>query len=199
MVVDEPASIGALAVAARHLGIDVAYLPGLAMRRIADLHPGNVKTDARDAYIIAEAARSMPHALRRVDTGDEALAGIEVIVGYDDDLAGQPDLLRPQTSPGRESQRCAGLLGQTMQRRTPRRAQALHLLRNPTNTRCRLTRVIGTPEAAAAGARWRQVLLTFGPAPRTDRQRQGLQPPLARDTGTLVRDRVDLPLHRQCH
>lgn len=70
VVVDQPASIGALAVAvARDLGIDVAYLPGLAMRRIADLHPGNAKTDARDVYIIAEAARSMPHALRRVGTG----------------------------------------------------------------------------------------------------------------------------------
>ncbi|MDR3084657.1 MAG: IS110 family transposase [Streptomyces sp.] len=90
VVVDQPASIGALAVTvARDLGIDVAYLPGLAMRRIADLHPGNAKTDARDAYVIAEAARSMPHALRRVDTGDEALADLEVIVGYDDDLAGE--------------------------------------------------------------------------------------------------------------
>lgn len=90
VVVDQPASIGALAVAvARDLGIDVAYLPGLARRRIADLHPGNAKTDARDAYVIAEAARSMPHALRRVDTGDEALADLEVIVGFDDDLAGE--------------------------------------------------------------------------------------------------------------
>src|SRR5690625_2823234 len=90
VIVDQPASIGALAVAvSRKMGIDVAYLPGLAMRRIADLHPGNPKTDARDAYIIAEAARSMPHSLRRVDTGDEALADLEVIVGYDDDLAGE--------------------------------------------------------------------------------------------------------------
>lgn len=90
VVVDQPASIGALAVSvARGAGIDVAYLPGLAMRRIADLHPGNAKTDARDAYVIAEAARSMPHTLRRVDTGDEALADLEVIVGFDDDLAGE--------------------------------------------------------------------------------------------------------------
>lgn len=49
-VVDQPASIGALPVAiARSMGVMVAYLPGLAMRRIADLHPGNAKTDARDA------------------------------------------------------------------------------------------------------------------------------------------------------
>lgn len=90
VVVDQPASIGALAVAvARQAGVEVGYLPGLAMRRIADLHPGNAKTDARDAYIIAEAARTMPHALRRVDAGEEALADLEVIVGFDDDLAGE--------------------------------------------------------------------------------------------------------------
>ena len=90
VVVDQPASIGALPVTvARDVDVDVAYLPGLAMRRIADLHPGNAKTDARDAYVIAEAARSMPHALRRVDTGDEALADLEVIVGFDDDLAAE--------------------------------------------------------------------------------------------------------------
>ncbi|MGO4132407.1 IS110 family transposase [Janibacter sp. RAF52] len=90
VVVDQPASIGALPVAvARDVGVDVAYLPGLAMRRIADLHPGNAKTDARDAYVIAEAARTLPHALRRVDTGDEALADLDVIVGFDDDLASE--------------------------------------------------------------------------------------------------------------
>lgn len=90
VVVDQPASIGALAVAvARSMGIDVAYLPGLAMRRIADLHPGQAKTDARDAHVIAEAARTMPHTLRRVGTDDETLAELSVLAGYDDDLAGQ--------------------------------------------------------------------------------------------------------------
>jgi transposase len=90
VVVDQPASIGALAVTiARDAGIDVAYLPGLAMRRIADLYPGQAKTDARDAFIIADTARTMPHTLRRVDTGDEALAELEVLVGFDDDLAGE--------------------------------------------------------------------------------------------------------------
>ncbi len=46
------------------LAEQVAYLPGLTMRRVADLHPGQAKTDARDAYIIAETARTMPHTLR---------------------------------------------------------------------------------------------------------------------------------------
>ncbi len=35
--------------AARWMGIDVAYLPGPAMRRIADLHPGSAEADAWDA------------------------------------------------------------------------------------------------------------------------------------------------------
>jgi hypothetical protein len=72
VIVDQPASIGALPIAvARSLNIEVAYLPGLAMRRIADLHPGEGKTDARDAYVIADADRTMPHTLRRVGTDDD--------------------------------------------------------------------------------------------------------------------------------
>ncbi|WUI71923.1 IS110 family transposase [Nocardia sp. NBC_00403] len=60
IVVDQPNTIGALPVTvARACGHDVAYLPGLAMRRIADLYPGQAKTDARDAFIIADAARTM--------------------------------------------------------------------------------------------------------------------------------------------
>ncbi len=90
VIVDQPASIGALVIAvARSLRIDVAYLPGLAMRRIADLHPGEGKTDARDAYVIADAARTMPHTLRRVGTDDETLAELGVLAGYDDDLAAE--------------------------------------------------------------------------------------------------------------
>lgn len=90
IVVDQPNTIGALPVTvARACGHDVAYLPGLSMRRIADLYPGQAKTDARDAYIIADAARTMPHTLRRVDTGDEALTELGVLVGFDDDLAGE--------------------------------------------------------------------------------------------------------------
>src|SRR5687767_11659856 len=89
-VVDQPASIGALPLAvARDKGVEVGYLPGLAMRRIAELHPGEAKTDARDAAVIAEAARSLPHALRalRVDAGQTA--GLAMLAGFDEDLAAQ--------------------------------------------------------------------------------------------------------------
>ena len=90
IVVDQPASIGALPVAAAQaMGLDTGYLPGLAMRRIADLHPGTAKTDARDAYVIADAARTLPHTLRSVDIAGPALADLAVLMGYDDDLRDQ--------------------------------------------------------------------------------------------------------------
>src|SRR5665213_3306583 len=51
-VVDQPNTVGALPVAVAYdEGVVVGYLPGLAMRRIADLHAGEAKTDARDAAI----------------------------------------------------------------------------------------------------------------------------------------------------
>ncbi len=31
----------------------------------------------------------MPYTLRRVDTGDDTLAELDVLIGFDDDLAGQ--------------------------------------------------------------------------------------------------------------
>ena len=90
LVVDQPATIGALPVAvAQSAGILVGYLPGLAMRRIADLHPGEAKTDARDAAIIAEAARTMPHTLRSIVVADEQGAELSMLCGFDDDLAAQ--------------------------------------------------------------------------------------------------------------
>lgn len=90
VVVDQPASVGSLPVAvARAAGVTIAYLPGLTMRRLADLHPGQAKTDARDAYVIADAARSLPHTLRRVGHDDDTLTGLGVLIGYDHDLAAE--------------------------------------------------------------------------------------------------------------
>lgn len=90
LIVDQPATIGALPIAvAQAAGAMVGYLPGLAMRRIADLHPGEAKTDARDAAIIAETARTMPHTLRSIQATDEQVAELTMLCGFDDDLAAQ--------------------------------------------------------------------------------------------------------------
>lgn len=90
VVVDQLHSIGALPVTvAQAMGINTAYLPGLSMRRLADLHPGNAKTDARDAYVIANAALTVPHTLRKLDVPSDAQADLAMLMGYDDDLAAQ--------------------------------------------------------------------------------------------------------------
>lgn len=88
VVVDQLANIGALAVTvARDVSCQVAYLPGLSMRRLADLHPGTAKTDARDAHIIADAARTLPHLLHRIEPTEETRAELAMVLGHDDDLA----------------------------------------------------------------------------------------------------------------
>ncbi len=90
VIVDQPASIGALPLTvARDAGCKVAYLPGLSMRRIADLYPGEAKTDAKDAAVIADAARTMPHTLRSLQLTDEITAELTVLVGFDQDLAAE--------------------------------------------------------------------------------------------------------------
>ena len=89
LVIDQPGSIAqlALAVAARR-GTPVAYVPGLVMRRAADLYPGEAKTDRRDAYVIADTGRTRRRQVHWLDAGsDELLASLRVLNGYDIDLA----------------------------------------------------------------------------------------------------------------
>ncbi len=96
--------IGALPLTvARDAGFKVAYLPGLSMRRIADLYPGEAKTDAKDAAVIADAARTMPHTLRSLELTDEITAELTVLVGFDQDMAAEAT---------RTSNRIRGLLTQ---------------------------------------------------------------------------------------
>ena len=88
LVVDQPNTIGSLPLAvARDMGVAVAYLPGGAMRKAAQLLPGDAKTDERDAYVIAFTALHMPSTLRDCGSDDETLAGLKVLSGYDEDLA----------------------------------------------------------------------------------------------------------------
>jgi hypothetical protein len=89
LVIDQPGSIAqlALAVAARR-EVPVAYVPGLVMRRAADLYPGEAKTDRCDAYILADTARTRRKQVHWLDAGsDELLAQLRVLNGFDTDLA----------------------------------------------------------------------------------------------------------------
>jgi transposase len=91
LVIDQPGSIAqlalALAVAARR-GVPVAYVPGLVMRRAADLYPGEAKTGKRDACVIADTARTRRRQVHWLDAcSDELLAQLRVLNGFDIDLA----------------------------------------------------------------------------------------------------------------
>jgi hypothetical protein len=104
VIVDQPASIGDLPLTvARDAGRKVAHLPGLSMRRIADLYPGEAKTDAKDAAVIADAARTMPHTLRSLEPTDEITAEPTVLAGFDQNLTAEAT---------RTSNRIRGLLTQ---------------------------------------------------------------------------------------
>ncbi|MCL2631916.1 MAG: IS110 family transposase [Coriobacteriia bacterium] len=86
VTVDQPSNIGSLTIAcARRAGCDVAYLPGLAMRRAAGIMPGEAKTDRRDAFVIAMTASSLPGALRRVPDRSGIKADLAALASYDDD------------------------------------------------------------------------------------------------------------------
>lgn len=89
LVIDQPGSIAqlAIAVAARYQ-VPVAYVPGLVMRRAADLYPGEAKTDRRDAFVIADTARTRRRSVHWLDVGsDEFLEQLRVLNGFDVDLA----------------------------------------------------------------------------------------------------------------
>ena len=88
LVIDQPGSIGSLAVCvARRRGVPVAYVPGLVMRRASELYPGEAKTDRRDSLVLADTARTHARRLHWLEVGDETLERLRVLGGYDDDLA----------------------------------------------------------------------------------------------------------------
>jgi transposase len=89
LVIDQPGSIGTLAVqVARQRGVRVAYVPGLVMRRAAELYPGESKTDRRDSMVIADTARIHQTRVHWLpDHDDELLETLKVLAGHDEDLA----------------------------------------------------------------------------------------------------------------
>jgi transposase len=88
LVIDQPGSIGMLAVAvARRRGIPVAYVPGLVMRRASELYPGEAKTARRDSFVIADTARIHQARVHWLAESDELLEELRILGGHDDDLA----------------------------------------------------------------------------------------------------------------
>ena len=88
IVVDTTSSAARLLLgAAARRGVPVAYVPGLVMRRAADLYAGTAKTDPRDAFVLADYARRNLDRLQWVEATDEALTRMRILAGRDEDLA----------------------------------------------------------------------------------------------------------------
>lgn len=105
VTIDEAHTVGALLATLCHAQqVPVTYLPGRRMRMVAQTFPGADKTDPRDAMIIAEAGRSMPHTLQVLPPVPEVAAEVRMVLGRDADLA---------TAETRVVARIRGLLTQT--------------------------------------------------------------------------------------
>ena len=63
----------------------VLYFPGLAVERAREAYPGESKTDARDAYVIADQAR-MRSNLARLVPGEDDLAELQLLLARRRDL-----------------------------------------------------------------------------------------------------------------
>lgn len=66
------------------MGIDIAYLPGLTMRRLADLHRARPRPTPAPPTSSPPPHANTPATLRRVGGDDDILAEPGVLAGYDD-------------------------------------------------------------------------------------------------------------------
>ncbi len=72
-------------------GESVFHVPGVAVNRARDAYPGEAKTDARDARIIADQLRLRRSSLQEIRPREEAAAEMRILVAH------RRDLLQDQT------------------------------------------------------------------------------------------------------
>lgn len=86
VTVDQTGAFGRLPVAvAKDMGLDVACLPPRKFEQAAATY-GEDKDDERDAFILADCARSAPRLVELVGDRSEALAQVKVLSSCRDDL-----------------------------------------------------------------------------------------------------------------
>ena len=86
VTVDQTGAFGRLPVAvAKDMGLDVACLPPRKFEQAAATY-GEDKDDERDAFILADCARSTPRLVELVGDRSEALAQVKVLSSCRDDL-----------------------------------------------------------------------------------------------------------------
>jgi len=79
VTIDQCGCIGRLVVSvAQRMGVDCAHIPPRTFKRVADTY-GELKTDAHDAFIIADVSRSMPRLIALVANGTEVIEELKVL------------------------------------------------------------------------------------------------------------------------
>ena len=87
IVLDQPnGGAAALIQACWDEGVAVGYLHGLAMARARDFYEGEAKTDPKDAFVIADVARTHPSRVVMLGPVPEERARLELLCGHDEDL-----------------------------------------------------------------------------------------------------------------
>ena len=86
VIVDQFDAFGRLTVAvAKDEGIDVAHIPPRKFKQVAETYDEG-KSDAKDAFIIADTARSQPRNIELVADRAEALAEVKAVSSARDDV-----------------------------------------------------------------------------------------------------------------
>jgi Transposase len=57
----------------------VLYIPGLTVNRASDTYPGESKTDARDAHVVADQTRMRPD-LDELEPGEQEVAELRILL-----------------------------------------------------------------------------------------------------------------------
>jgi transposase len=97
VTVDQTGNIGRLVVAvAQSMGIDVAHLPPQSFHKVSELY-GEDKTDAKDAYIIADTSRAMPRLIEYVGAREDAKEELQFLLARHDDITHEGTALYNRT------------------------------------------------------------------------------------------------------
>jgi transposase len=87
VVVDQPGgAAGLLLKLCWQSELRIGYLHGLAMARAREFYAGESKTDPKDAFVLADVARAHASRVAWLESSSEALAHLELVCGYDEDL-----------------------------------------------------------------------------------------------------------------
>lgn len=87
VVVDQPGSLAALVLSVvEDLGIKAGFITPRAMAQALDLYGGDLKNDARDAFVIADVSMRIPELVNKMPYRVPALSELKVLLDHDRNL-----------------------------------------------------------------------------------------------------------------